>query len=244
MERNNLAMNGPVAQTRFLAHVTRYQRGEMNMRGYGTIASGALAAFTILPIAAQAQSLKVVEVGAPAINCVFQTDCIIPVSDTIGTIALPFISPGTAWLQSRTFAGEPGAPGAGTTGYEYRVSMTQASGPGCVLGLNLNFGPSKQLPYLNNQLADVYVVTTGGLGTVGIQSAVRNGDAIQFTFKAPVCADGPPDIKKTTFFFGLAATAAPMHVNASVWAIGDPALLGVDARVPTHSVSSDPPGGL
>jgi hypothetical protein len=122
--------------------------------------------------------------------------------------------------------------------------MTQASGPGCVLGLNLNFGPSKQLPYLNNQLADVYVVTTGGLGTVGIESAVRSGDLIQFTFKAPVCADGPPDIKKTTFFFGLAATAAPMHVNASVWAIGASGLFAVDARVPTHSVPADPPSGL
>ena len=204
--------------------------------------SAALAAFAIFPFVVQAQVLKVVEVGAPAINCVFQTDCNIPVSDTTGNIGLPYVTPGTAWLQSRTFAGEAGAPGVGTTGYEYRVSMTQASGPGCILGLNLNFGPSKQLPYLNNQLADVYVVTTGGLGTVGIESAVRSGDGIQFTFKAPVCADGPPDIKKTTFFFGLAATAAPMHVNGSVWTIEG--FFGVDARVPTHPVASDPPGGL
>jgi hypothetical protein len=27
-----------------------------------------------------------------------------------------------------------------------------------------------------------------------------------------------------------------MHVNASLWAIGNPAFLGVDARVPTHPV--------
>jgi hypothetical protein len=214
------------------------------MRQHFKVLALAVTGLLLLADLALAQSLKIVEVGAPAINCVFQTDCNIPVSDTTGNIELPFITPGTAWLQSRTFTGEAGAPGVGTTGYEYRVSMTQASGPGCILGLNLNFGPSKQLPYLNNQLADVYVVTTGGLGTIGIQTAVRTGDVIEFTFKAPMCADGPPDIKKTTFFFGLAATAVPMHVNASVWAIGAPALFGVDARVPTHSVPSDPPGGL
>ena len=91
--------------------------------------------------------------------------------------------------------------------------MTQASGSGCVLGFNLNFGPHKQLPYANNELADVYVVTTGGVGTIGLKSAERNGDLIAFTLASPLCADGPPDNKKTTFFFGLAATAAPMHVE-------------------------------
>src|ERR1700704_5734126 len=105
------------------------------MRGYGTIAC----ALAMFPFAAHAQSLKVVEVGAPAINCVFQTDCRIPVTDTSGNLLLPTLTPGTAWLQSRTFAGEAGAPGAGTTGYEYRLSMTQASGSGCVVALHLNF---------------------------------------------------------------------------------------------------------
>jgi hypothetical protein len=214
------------------------------MRARGMIVSG-VAALMMAPLAAQAQLLKVVEVNAPKINCVFQTDCVIPVTDTVGNINLPLLAaPGTAWLQSRTFAGEAGAPGVGTTGYEYRVSMTQASGIGCVLGLTVNFGPHKQLPYLNNALADVYVVTTGGLGTIGLLSAERFGDVIQFTFKSPLCADGPANVAKTTFFFGLAAPAAPMHVNATVFAIGDPAVFGVDARVPTHTVPADPPGGL
>lgn len=214
------------------------------MSGFGRLLS-ALAMFALMPFGAQAQLLKVVEVNAPKVNCVFQTDCNIPVTDTVGNIALPFLAAqGTAWLQSRTFAGETGAPGVGTTGYEYRVSMTQASGSGCIIGLNINFGPHKQLPYLNNALADVYVITTGGLGTIGLKTAERTGDVIQFTFKSALCADGPPNVAKTTFFFGLAAPAAPMHVNATAFAIGDPAFLGVDARVPTHPVASDPPGGL
>jgi hypothetical protein len=208
------------------------------------ILSAAIAALAF-PCAAQAQLLKVVEVNAPKVNCVFQTDCNIPVTDSSSNINLPFLAaPGTAWVQSRTFAGEAGAPGAGTTGYEYRISMTQASGAGCILGFNLNFGPHKPLPYANNILADVYVVTTGGLGTIGLKSAERSGDVIEFTFASPLCADGPPDVKKTTFFFGLAATAAPMHVSATVYGIGNPGFFGIDARVPTHSVPQNPPGGL
>jgi len=211
------------------------------MRGYSTIAC----ALAMFPLAAHAQSLKVVEVNAPAINCVFQTDCRLPVTDSTGNLLLPTLAPGTAWLQSRTFAGEAGAPGAGTTGYEYRISLTQASGNAeCIIGFNLNFGPHKQLPYKDNQLADVFVVTSGGLGTIGLKSAERFGDVIQFSLTSPLCADGPPDIKRTTFFFGLAAAAPPMHVNATVSVIGVPPLYALDARVPTHPVAADPPEGL
>jgi hypothetical protein len=213
------------------------------MPGRKTLA-GVLAACVLFPSTTYAQVLKIVEVNAPAVNCVFRANCIIPVSDTTGDIGRPFVAAGTAWLQSRTFTGEAGTPGVGATGYEFRISMTQASGSGCVTGFTVNFGPSKQLPYKNNQLADVYIVTTGGLGTIGLASAERFGDAIEFTLKTALCADGPPDISKTTFFFGLAATASPMHVNATMSAIGNPAFLSVDARVPTHSVPGNPPGGL
>jgi hypothetical protein len=210
-----------------------------------TIVLEALAALAMFPLAAQAQLLKVVEVGAPAINCVFQTDCNIPVSDTTGNILFPTLDPGTAWLQSRTFQGEAGAPGAGTTGYEYRISLTQTSGNSeCIKGFNLNFGPHKQLPYKDNQLADIFVVTSGGLGTIGVKSAEKFGDVIVFELNAPLCASGPPDIKRTTFFIGLAATAAPMKATAQIAATGDPAFFSVDARVPTHSIPVDPPGGL
>ena len=201
-------------------------------------------AILALPLAAHAQALNVVEVNAPAVNCVFRPGCTLPVSDTTGNLALPFAPPGTVWLQSRTFTGVAPAPGAGTIGYEYRISMTQASGAGCILGFNINFGPHKPLPYFNNMLADVYVVTSGGLGTIGIKSAERFGDVIAFTLKSPLCADGAPHVSKTTFFIGLAATAAPMHVTASVIGAGHPEFFGVDARVPTHNVAAEPPGGL
>ena len=70
--------------------------------------------------------------------------------------------------------------------------MTQTSAcADCVTGLNLNFGPHKQLPYKDAALADVYVITSGGLGTIGIKSAENFGDVIVFEFKTPLCAEWP-----------------------------------------------------
>ena len=201
---------------------------------------GALAAM-LVSFTAQAQVLKVVEVGAPAINCVFQTSCTVTVDDTSGNILLPTIGAGTAWLQSRTFAGETGTPGAGTTAYLYRISLTEASGTSdCVVAFALNFGPHKPLPYTNNQNADVYVITTGGLGTIGLAQAERFGDVIEFTLAKALCVAGPANLANTTFFIGLAGTAAPMHVNATVAATGATPIFSADVRVPTHSVPPDP----
>jgi hypothetical protein len=216
--------------------------GENTMR----VAVIALVACALLSSGATAQPLTVVEVSAPAINCVFNPSCSITVSDTVGNILLPTIGPGTAWLQSRTFAGQPGTPAAGLTGYEYRISMTQASGEAdCITGFTVNFGPHKPLPYQGgNTLSDVYVITAGGLGTIKLKSAERFGDAVEFTLSSPLCLDGPADIKNTTFFFGLTAAAAPMHVLTQVSVVGFPSIYGVDARVPTHPVAPDPPGGL
>jgi hypothetical protein len=208
------------------------------MRRSTSAVAGALVACLLMPPAAPAQPLKIVEVGAPAVNCVFQTDCRIPVTDSVGHIPFPFLAAAdTVWLQSRTYAGEAGAPGAGKTGYEYRISMTEASGGSdCVAGLVLNFGPVTPLPYKDGQLADVFVVTSGGLGTIGLKSAEKFDDVIVFEFSKPLCVDGPPSVSKTTFFFGLAAATAPMKIKAQVSATGAPPFFSVDARVPTHAV--------
>jgi hypothetical protein len=205
----------------------------------------ALAALSLLASGANAQPLKIVEVSAPAINCVFNASCTITVSDTTGNILLPTVLPGTAWLQSRTFAGQPGTPAAGLTGYEYRISLTQASGAAdCIIGFTLNFGPHKPLPYKDANLADVFVVTGGGLGTISLSAATRFGDVIEFSLKSPLCLNGPSDIKNTTFFIGLAAPATPMHINVQIAVIGTTPIYPADARVPTHAVPTDPPGGL
>jgi len=205
----------------------------------------ALATFALLPNAAEAQPLSVVEVSAPAINCVFNPSCTITVSDTTGNILLPTVAPGTAWLQSRTYPGQAGTPAAGLTGYEYRISMTQASGQAdCITGFTVNFGPHKPLPYKSSTPSDVFVITGGGLGTIALKSATRFGDVIEFLLKAPLCLNGAANVANTTFFIGLAAAAAPMHVNAEVAVTGFTPIYAPDARVPTHAVPQNPPGGL
>jgi hypothetical protein len=203
-----------------------------------TVFASAAAAVVLMSLPAQAQKLTVVEVGAPAINCVFHPSCTITVTDSIGHINLPNIEKaGTAWLQSRTYTGAPGTPGAGKTGYDYRVSLTEAAGSAeCLGGLVLNFGPVAKLPYKGGALADVFVITTGGLGTIGLASAEKFGDVIVFEFSPQLCLDGAANIKNTTFFFGLAANTEPESkpIAAQIFAIGNPPLYEVEARVPKH----------
>ncbi len=205
------------------------------MDRFRVVLSALLLASASLPAAGQ--QLTVVEVSAPAVNCVFRPTCVIPVTDSVGFISLPYIAaPGTAWLQSRIFTSVAGTPAAGLTGYVYRVSLTQASGTAeCLGGLVLNFGPVVKLPYTGGSaLADVFVITAGGLGTIKLAGAMKTGDVIEFTFSKPLCLSGGPNDANTTFFFGLAAKTGPMPSKASIWAIGNPPLLEVDARVPIH----------
>ena len=200
------------------------------------LALAALSAVMLAAPSARAEQLKIVEVNAPAVNCVFRPNCIIPVTDSTGHIDLPYIAtPGTAWLQSRTFTGAAGTPAAGLTGYMYRISLTQASGNAeCLGGFVLNFGPVTKLPYTPGVMSDVFVVTTGGLGTIKLTGAVKTGDVIEFSLSKPLCLSGPANDANTTFFIGLAAATGPMTSTATIWAIGTPPFYSVAARVPTH----------
>lgn len=217
----------------------------MDMAAHRILAAGVAAALLAAPLAASANPLKVVSIDGAAEACVFNTQCHVTVSDSTAPIAIQLIAtPGTTWLQSRTYVGGAGSPGAGKTAYEYRVSFTQAAGVGCVDGMVLNFGQIAQLPYKNGQLADVYVITTGGVGTVGIASADQTGDVIQFQFSKQLCVSPAPDQAATTFFFGMAATQSPMLVSAQLYGPGEPPIYAVGARAPNHAlppVGGDPP---
>jgi hypothetical protein len=182
------------------------------------------------------QPLTIVTVAAPAINCVYSKSCTITVDDSVGQLALTNLdTPNTAWLQSRTFAGAAGTPGAGLTGYEFRLDMTQASGSlQCIAGVVIDFGPVTQLPFANNTPADVYVITQGGLGTIALASALQSGDVITFTFEQAICASEPANAANTTYFFGLASAHPPTVVSAGIFATGKPPYYTVPARAPNH----------
>jgi len=194
--------------------------------------AGAIALATVT--LAQAGPLTVVQVAAPDVNCVFNASCTITVTDSTGSIPLPWAA-GTPFLQSRTFSGQPGTPAAGLTGYEYRVDLRTASGAiDCQLGLVVDFGPVKALPYKAGATAHVYVVTQGGLGTIGIKSAEQDGNVIEFTFEHPLCVSGAPNSGPSTFFFGLASAKPPQPISAGMWGFGTPAYISIDARAPMH----------
>jgi hypothetical protein len=201
-----------------------------------SVVAGAAAALLFGVAAARAQPLIVAEVEAPGINCVFAPSCTVTVNDSVGFIPLPYLSaPNTAFLQSRTVPGAPGTPAAGKAGYIYRISLTQAAGTAdCLGGLVLNFGPALRLPFKPGQLADVFVITGGGLGTIGLKSANRFGDVIVFELAKALCLAGGQDMQNTTFFFGLAAEAPTMTTSAQIFSRGSPPLYSVQARVPAH----------
>lgn len=187
---------------------------------------------------AQPAPLTIVEVGFPAVNCVFNTKCTITVSDSVGQIAMPFlVTLNTAWLQSRSFTGQPGTPAAGLTGYMYRISLTQASGFGeCLRGFVIDFGPIAKLAYkAGSPAAHIFVGSLGGgVGTIGLASAEQDGDVITFTLKTPLCLGPSPSNAATTFFVGLASAKTPKATSGTVFAIGDPAFYSVPVRVPAH----------
>ena len=206
------------------------------MRARTSLWAAAAAAVLAAPTAAAAGKLNVVTVAAPAVNCIYSPTCSVIVDDTVGQLTLQNLdNKNTAWLQSRSFTGMAGTPGAGKTGYEYRLDMTEATGAlQCVAGLVINFGTITQLPYKNNAPADVYVVTQGGLGTIGISSAEQDGDVITFNFSKFICPSKPANAANTTFFLGLASVHPPAPSLAGVFVTASPPYYNVQARAPQH----------
>ena len=170
-------------------------------------------------------NLDVVTVAAPAINCKFDTDCTITVTDTSATFSIPSL-PGQGFLQSCTWpVGQPGTPGANLHAYLYRIDVTKWQGTDqgpsivpCVKELRIPFGPVALVDYDGNGDKDqVFIVTQGGLGSVKPSSVVQTGNQITFTFLPPVCGSITPGNGQTTFFIGLASKNPPQPVIAQLF---------------------------
>jgi hypothetical protein len=184
----------------------------------------------------------VVTVGAPAINCVFNTNCTSIVTDTSSPIALPNTS-GLGFLQTRTYLGQTGSLGQGLYVYEYRIdlravtanagaqpcfsnhvqcvtnagvvtcSTNLVSCPGsapCIDELRLNFGALSGLTVTNplGSTGQVFVITSGGLGSNGPSSVVQNGSVVTLRFADPICPG------ESSYFIGLVSSNAPTTTRA------------------------------
>ncbi len=183
----------------------------------------AAAGFTLaLASPAAADPLTVVDVNAPAYQFVFSTSGSVVVQDTVDTFAISGAA-GLARLQSRTTQGQAGAPAAGLYRYSYRLDLTNVYGildVPCVTSLTLRFGSVvNTLDYNGDGVTgdEVFVVTSGGLGSVGLASATRSGSAVTFNFAdGGVCAGSSPGTGESSFFFGLVSTTSPRYVTATV----------------------------
>ena len=188
-----------------------------------------------LPSRAGAVPLSVVTVTAPDNFCAFEADCTVVVSSGVTNFAIPGAA-GTGQLQLRTYPAKSGLPPTIKQGYEYRLDRTQATtfvDASCVTGLEIDFGAVTKLQYNKiGPLDDVFVITKGGPGTIGLASAEQNGTVITFTFAQPVCAADDSAPGKGTFFFGLASTHTPTAVSAIVEGPFDP--IRVRAVGPNH----------
>jgi hypothetical protein len=185
-----------------------------------------------------AQPLTIVSVTAPAVNKVFNPSGVISVQDFSSPIRQ------TGFLQSRNFDGSAGAPAAGLRVYEYRVDLRNVvaiTNIPSITKLTVNFGPHVPLDFNGDgRVDDVFVITKGGVGNIGLESAVRSGNSITFTFD-PAIAGGSASAKgASSFFFGLCSNFARKTVNVTATAIPSPNLT-LQAWAPKYFVVAGPP---
>jgi len=175
-----------------------------------------------MPVVAKAAPLKIVNVAAPAINCVFSLSCSVRVKDTKEDV--PLSNGGKGVLRTRTFKGASGSPAERLFAYEYRLDLTEAVGakPSCIDWISVSFGPVvSTLDFGGPARPDqVFVIASGGTGSIGLASANQTRDTIRFTFRSPVCSGTEKGKGASTYFWGLVSTSDPENINALIHETG------------------------
>ena len=146
-------------------HLTKHQKHIQMKKILITVA---LALTTTALLAA---SLTPVEVGAPAIDCLYNPACTSLVTESSSPITLPGAT-GTGFLQTRIVRGETGAPAAGLFGYEYRIDLS-----GMTLGTNTQPCFTNLLQCTTNRVeivTNAVVCTTNGMAVSNLVICVTN----------------------------------------------------------------------
>jgi hypothetical protein len=60
----------------------------------------------------------------------------------------------------------------------------------------------------------VFIITTGGVGSIGLASAVQTRGTIRFRFRSPVCGGTSAAKGASTYFWGLVSEQPPRNVTA------------------------------
>jgi len=204
----------------------------------GKIAFAALAVFALgISTQAGAAPLTVVNVDSSDVTCTFDLSCTVVVTDTAGGYPPSSGYSGHPKLWTRTFVGGAGSQADGLTAFEYQADFTHAHAQtdiNCAVDVTVRTGPITQLNYDGSGNADVYVITSGSLGTIGLSSAVRSGAHVTFTFTTPVCPKNGTAPGQLSFYFGFASPNSPMRGHAQSSLTFGGGTVSVPARVPAH----------
>jgi len=191
----------------------------------------ALVTLTLAALAVPAGALTVVNTSAPLVNCAFSPTCSVVVTD----MASPILNGG--FVQSRIFQGQAGTQTAGKWIYEYRIDLRNAVGivnVPYVTSMSMNFGTLESHDYNFDGIYtdQVFVVTSGGLGTIGLSSSSWFWNFAGFNFSSAIYAGGSPGQGESSYFFGLVSPYPPHTINATVQT--DSGSLSVPVYAPNH----------
>ncbi|HEY0160090.1 MAG TPA: hypothetical protein VGF28_22575 [Thermoanaerobaculia bacterium] len=142
------------------------------------------------------------------------------------------------WLISRVYEGEVGSPAEGKWVYEYRVDMTDATDPASIPeieSVDIFNGPMLQYDYNFDSTStdDIYVITSGGLGSIGLASVTTllTGDR-RFLFSSYVAGGGGTGLGQSSYHFGFISDDSPHAILATVNTVAGP--LSVPVWAPSY----------
>jgi hypothetical protein len=174
-----------------------------------------LIALAALPLFGQAIALRIVNVNAPSVNYVFNHTGTVTVTDKTSPVLVD------GFVQSRIYRSEATSPAHGLYVYEYRIDLTNVlsiTAPQWVSALNVDFGPATTLDFDRNGRAaeEVFIITSGGLGSVGPSSATQSPSGTYFNFSSRIYSGASRGRGQSSYFFGLVSAYPPRVINARV----------------------------
>lgn len=181
------------------------------------------------------QSLKIVQVDQN-VHCMFDPTCNVVATTTVSTFTVPGMS-GTGSLYTTTFQTSPASPAAGYNGFEYRIDLQNVvgiTGIKCIGSMRIALGSQPIFLDLNGDgiIADqIYVISTGGLGTIAPTLAAKDGPFVTFYFDPQICGGGSPGTGDSSFVFGALAAGFPRGVLADLQVFGG-SLIETGAQAP------------
>ena len=180
------------------------------------------------------RNLRMVEIGARAFNCLFDTDCVITANDQTSAISFPG-GRGRGFLQTRLIPrGARGTAGAGMFAYLYRIDLRNIQATRqleCIDKFTVPFSNLVALNTGNGQRPEVFIISRGGIGSVKPVRAIRTSNSVEFTFRGLCTGGGPNQITGlSSFFIALVANSPARGAVASLRTQSTGRLLNLNVR--------------